>query len=149
MRNRTEFGRSNLSCETIFLLAFLVIALGAPSQAQKSKAPAAGPPKYDLHTEAKFKGTVQELRLPPKGKEKEIAHLLLKNGADTIDVYLCPKSFLDDMDMGFAQGEEIALTGSKVKQDGADLILAREVAKGSNTFVLRDDKGGPVWNWRH
>jgi hypothetical protein len=149
MRNRTEFSRSNLSCQIIFLLAFLVVALSAPTQAQKSQAPAAGPPKYDLHTEAKFKGTIAELKLPPKGKEKEIAHLLLKNGADTIDVYLCPKSFLDDMDMGFAQGDEIALTGSKVKQDGTDLILAREVTKGSNTFVLRDDKGGPVWNWRH
>jgi hypothetical protein len=149
MRNPTEFSRSNLSCQNIFLLAFLVVALSAPTQAQKSQAPAAGLPKYDLHTEAKFKGTIAELKLPPKGKEKEIAHLLLKNGADTIDVYLCPKSFLDDMDMGLAQGDEIALTGSKVKQDGTDLILAREVVKGSNTFLLRDDKGGPVWNWRH
>jgi hypothetical protein len=145
MRARTEFARSNVACGSIILLAFLPVFLVTPSQAQKI----AGPPKYDLHTEAKFKGTIAELKLPPKGKEKDIAHLLLKNGADTFDVYLCPKSFLDDMDMGFTQGEEIALTGSKVKEDGADLILAREVAKGSDTFVLRDAKGGPVWNWRH
>jgi hypothetical protein len=149
MRNRSEFGRSNLSCEIIFLLAFLVVSLTASAQARKSQAPGAGPPKYDLHTEAKFKGTIEELKLPPKGSEKEIAHLLLKNGADTVDVYLCPRSFLDDMGMGFAKGDEIALTGSRVKQDGADLILAREVAKGNDTFVLRDEKGGPVWNWRH
>jgi hypothetical protein len=46
---------------------------------------------------------------------------------DTADVYLCLKSFLDDMGVSFSKGDEIALTGSKVKQGEADLILAREV----------------------
>ena len=52
------------------------------------------------------------------------------------------------MGVSFAKGDEIALTGSKVKQDTADLVLAREVVKGSDTLVLRDDKGNPVWTWR-
>jgi hypothetical protein len=52
------------------------------------------------------------------------------------------------MGVSFAKGDEIALTGSKVKQDAADLVLAREVVKGSDTLVLRDDKGNPVWAWR-
>jgi len=106
------------------------------------------PPKYDVHSESKMKGTVEEVRLPPKGSEKEIAHLLLKTGTDTADVYLCPKAFLDDMGVSFAKGDEIAMTGSKVKNGEADLILAREVVKGTDTLVLRDDKGNPVWSWR-
>jgi len=149
MRNRTEFGGFNFSSEIIFLLVFLVFFLRTPAQAQKSQPSAAGPPKYDLSTEAKFKGTVEELKLPPIGREKEITHLLVKNGTDTVDIYLCPKSFLDDMGMQFSKGDELAFIGSKVKQDGADLILAREVAKGNDTFVLRDEKGGPVWDWPH
>jgi hypothetical protein len=64
-----------------------------------------------------------------------------------IDVYLCPKSFLDDMGMSLTKGDEIALTGSKVKAEGADLILVREVVKGNDTVVLRDGKGDPVWSW--
>jgi hypothetical protein len=52
------------------------------------------------------------------------------------------------MGVGFSKGDEIAVTGSKVKQDGADLVLAREVVKGNDTLVLRDDKGNPVWNWQ-
>jgi hypothetical protein len=71
----------------------------------------------------------------------------VKNGSDTVDVYLCPKSFLDDMGVSFNKGDDIALTGSKVKQNGTDLILAREVVKGDVTLALRDDKGNPVWNW--
>jgi hypothetical protein len=102
-------------------------------------------PKYDSHAETKMKGVVEELRLPPKGSEKEIAHLLVKNDTETIDVYLCPKSFFDDMGMGFSKGDELSLTGSRVKQDGADVILVREVVKGNDTFVLRDAKGSPVW----
>jgi hypothetical protein len=109
----------------------------------------AHPPKYDPATETKMKGVVEELKLPPKGQEKEAAHLLIKNGDDMIDIYLCPKSFMDDMGVTFTKGDEIAFTGSKVKQDGADLMLAREVKKGQDTLVLRDDKGNPVWNWGH
>jgi hypothetical protein len=72
--------------------------------------------------------------------------LLVKIGTDTTDVYLCPQSFLNDMGVSFSKGDEIALTGSKVKQGDADLILAREVVKGTDTLVLRDDKGHPVWS---
>ena len=34
-----------------------------------------------------------------------------------------------------------------IKQGEADLILAREVVKGNDTLVLRDEKGNPVWSW--
>jgi hypothetical protein len=107
------------------------------------------PPKYDLHTETKMKGTVEEVKLPPKGNEKDVVHLMMKNGEDIVDLYFCPKSFMDDMGVSFSKGDELALTGSKVKYGGADLMLAREVVKGSDTLVLRDEKGNPVWNWRH
>lgn len=105
-------------------------------------------PKYDVATETKMKGTIQELKLPEKGA-KEAARLTLKSGDSTVDVYLCPKSFLDDMGSTLAKGDEVSLTGSKVKQGDADLVLAREVIKGSDTLVLRDDKGKPVWDWGH
>jgi hypothetical protein len=53
------------------------------------------------------------------------------------------------MGVTFKKGDEVALTGSKVKQDTSDLVLAREVVKGTDALVLRDEKGVPVWNWRH
>jgi hypothetical protein len=114
-----------------------------------SMAVAQAGPKYDVSTEAKFKGTIEELKVPPKGKEKEIEYLTIKSGADTLDIYLCPKAFIDDMGVSLAKGDEIAFTGSKVKGDDGDVILAREVVKGTDTLVLRDDKGNPVWNWKH
>ncbi len=140
MRDPAEFHR-------ILFRALILVSLCLwPALAQKNQEPS--PPKYDAHTETKMKGTVQEVKLPPKGSEKEVAHLLVKTGADTADVYLCPKSFLDDMGVSFSKGDEIALTGSKVKQGESDLILAREVVKGTDTLVLRDEKGNPIWSWQ-
>ena len=52
------------------------------------------------------------------------------------------------MGVSFNKGDEIFLTGSKVKQGEAELVLAREVVRGNDTVVLRDDKGNPVWSWR-
>ncbi len=147
MAHQTKFASANRSRGiapfVVFLAVFIVVAL----HAQKAAKPT--PPKYDLQTETKIKATIEEVKLPPKGSEKEIAHLMVKSGADTMDVYLCPKSFMDDMGMDFAKGDEISLTGSKVKDGDADLILAREVVKGNDSFVLRDGKGDPAWSWRH
>lgn len=144
MAPRIEFARSHRSHRVAPLFLFLLVLLVAPVGAQKASKTIG--PKYDLQTEAKIKGNIVDVKLPPKGSEKMIVHLMLKSGADTLDIYLCPKSFMDDMGMDFAKGDDISLTGSKVKEADADLILAREVVKGNNTFVMRDAKGAPVWN---
>jgi hypothetical protein len=146
MSCRTQRRRSNRFRETASLFVVLSVVLVAPIGAQKTAKPTS--PKYDLQTETKMKATIEEVKLPPKGSEKEIAHLMVKAGADTLNVYLCPKSFMDDMGMDFGKGDEISLTGSKVKDGDVELILAREVVKGNDSFVLRDAKGDPVWNWR-
>jgi hypothetical protein len=132
----------SLTLRRFWIVAFVfVVAAVLPSVAQSSL------PSYDLATETKMKGTIEELKLPEKGSEKKGAHLTLKSGTDTLDVYLCPKSYLVDMGSTLAKGDDVTLTGSKVKQDGVDMVLAREVVKGNDTLVLRDDKGKPVWDW--
>ena len=134
------------SCRSFALTIFLVCLPSGILLAQK--APSEPPtPKYDLQTEVKIKGVVLELKTAEK--TKDILHMMVKSGEETIDVSLCPKSYLDEMGTTFAKGDEIALTGSKVKVDEANLILAREVNKGNEMLMLRDGKGVPVWNWKH
>jgi len=103
------------------------------------------PPKYDPATEGTIKGVVQEVKLVPPSGGKPVAYLVLKSGADEVQVFLCPKKFLDDMGIEFKAQEQIEVTGSKVKQDGADLTLAREVLKGGETLTLRFKDGKPAW----
>ena len=126
------------------VLQFAVFALLAAS------ALAQAPPKYDRSTETTVKGTVEELKLVPPSGGKPVAYLLEKTGPDkdkdTVQIFLCPKKFLDDIGVAFKADDAIQVTGSKVKQDGADLILAREiVVKSGDTLIFRFPDGKPVW----
>jgi len=146
MRHPAESSLVSRPSVHLWKIIFPAAALLCAAPLFTQKAQDTSPPKYDVHTEMKMKGAVEEMKLPPKGSEKEAVHLLVKTGTETVDVYLCPQSFLDDMGVSFGKGDEIAITGSKAKQGEADLILAREVVKGTDTLVLRDEKGNPVWS---
>ena len=102
-------------------------------------------PKYDPATETKLKGTVEELKFVPPTGAKTVAYLVIKSGADTLQVFLCPKTFLDQMGATFKPQDKVEGTGSKVTQDGADLILAREVDRGDDMLTLRFKDGKPAW----
>ena len=107
------------------------------------------PPKYDATTETTIKVIVTELKLVPPTGGKPIAYLETKSGPDkekdAVHIFLCPKSFLDQMGIAFKADEAIEVKGSKVKQDGADLILARELVKGGDTIIFRFPDGKPAW----
>ena len=96
----------------------------------------------------KTKGIVDEVNLLPLGTRKDFTELIIKAGDDKVHIYVCPKPFQDEMGISFGKGDEIAVTGSKVKQEAFDVILARELVKGTDTLLFRDDKGNPVWDWR-
>jgi len=126
---------------------FLILCL-SPGLSQKAQPDDGSLPKYDLHTETKTKGVVDEVNLLPLGTRKDFTELIIKSGDDKLHIYVCPKPFQEEMGISFSKGEEIAVTGSKVKQETLDVILARELVKGSDTLLFRDDKGKPVWDWR-
>jgi hypothetical protein len=122
--------------KTLLALAVVLVAISAFAQA---------PPKYDPATETKLKGTVEELKFVPPSGGKPVAYLVIKSGADTVQVFLCPKTFLDQMGATFKPQDKVEVTGSKVKQDGEDLILAREVDRGDDMLTLRFKDGKPAW----
>ena len=122
--------------KSVLTIAIVILATCACAQSS---------PKYDKATETKVKGTVEELKFVPPTGSKPMVYLVLKSAQGSVDVFLCPKSFLEEMGVVFKASDEIQVTGSKVKQDSADLILAREVVKGDDTLTLRFGDGKPVW----
>jgi len=127
---------------------WLLLLSGTLATAQKTTPNEGGFPKYDVHSEIKSKGVVDEVKLLPWGSRKDVTQLTVKSGEDKVFVYVCPKPFQEEMGITFSKGDEISITGSKVKLDGSDVILARELVKGTDTLMFRDDKGNPVWDWR-
>ena len=128
-------------------LLFVLLYVG-PGVSQKAPGDDGGLPKYDLHTETKIKGVVDAVNLLSVGTRKDFTELVIKTGDDSSHIYLCPKPFQEEMGISFTKGDQIAVTGSKVKQDTTDVILARELVKGTDTLMFRDDKGKPVWDAR-
>lgn len=129
--------------------ALFLLLCTVPGMAQKAQDSGGGNlPPYDAHTEMKTKGVVDEINVLPLGPKKDFIELIIKSGSDKIHIYVCPKTFQDEMGVTFSKGDEIAVTGSKVKLEAGDVILARELVRGTDTLMLRDDKGAPVWNVR-
>jgi hypothetical protein len=116
-----------------------ILSLAVPAFSQAA-------PKYDPATETTFKGVVEELKIVPPTGGKPIAYLVLKDSTDA-EIFLCPKKFLDDVGVVFKADDPIEITGSKIKQNGSDLTLAREVVKvnGGETLTLRFKDGRPAW----
>ncbi len=130
------------------LEACLLLMCASLTPAQKAAPNEGTGPKYDVHSEIKTKGVVDEVKMLPFGSRKDVTQLTIKSGDDKVFVYVCPKAFQEEMGIIFNKGDEITVTGSKVKLEGSDVILARELIRGTDTLMFRDDKGGPVWNWR-
>ncbi|HUK26358.1 MAG TPA: hypothetical protein VLV49_17390 [Terriglobales bacterium] len=104
-------------------------------------------PKYDPAAEATFKGTVVEVRdrqCPMSGGLG--SHVILKmTDGTTIEVHLATTQWVKQYDLTLNKGDDIEVKGVKVKFEGVDTIFAREVKRGNDTFVFRDEKGNPVW----
>jgi hypothetical protein len=105
-------------------------------------------PNYDSKTETKAKGVIEEIKTFSLGKRTDYTEAIVKSGDEKIEIYISPKPFQDEMGINFVKGDEISVTGSKVKQEDASVILAREIVKGTDTLMFRDDKGKPVWDER-
>jgi len=105
-------------------------------------------PKYDLQTEAKTDGVVDEVNQLSVGTRKDFTELIIKSGDNKLHIYVSPKPFQEEIGITFAKGDHVSVTGSKVKQDTSEVILARELVKGTDTLMFRDNKGNPVWDPR-
>jgi hypothetical protein len=103
-------------------------------------------PVYDAKTEVGFIGNVSGVRETSKGELKGV-YLTVKTKNEEFDVYLGPSMFVDIFGVNFKKGAEVTFTGSKVKFEDQDLILAREVHIDNTVLILRDAKGIPQWLW--
>jgi len=131
--------------ETLFKLLLLLLVLAVPvALAQKA---GLDTPKYDLAREVKLKGSVEEVKEIPGPKGEVGVELVFKTGSEVVEVRLCPGRILKEFEITFAKGDQLEITGARVKVDEKDLVLAREIVRGSETIVLRDKEGAPVWTW--
>ncbi len=132
----------------ILILAAVALVLTiAPAAAGQKSETGVAVPKYDRAAEATFKATVEEVRdrqCPVSGGMG--SHLILRLSASkTIEVHLANTKFVRTYDLVFDKGDVVEVVGMKVQFEGVETIFAREVTRGSETFVFRDKDGTPIW----
>ena len=103
-------------------------------------------PKYNLATEVKVEGVVQEVQqfwCPINGDEG--THLVLKTDIGVLEVHVAPLRFLQGNGVSFSKGDQIAAVGSTVIYQGHDAMIARKITRGDETFAFRQPNGRPLW----
>jgi hypothetical protein len=131
-----------------FCVAPLLMALAVPFDRKDTAA--ADEPRYDTATNIDVMMVVSDVKEVADGNPLAGAHLMMrpdsaKANAETTDVYLAPDEYLKDFGCHFAKGDRLQVKGSKVKFNGATVVLAREVRIDSTTVYLRDEHGVPYW----
>jgi hypothetical protein len=126
----------------ILMLATSVgFAQAGPGQGQRGR-------RYDPSTETTMKGTVAAVTQQAGRNGWNGTHLTLKTDDTAIQVHVGPSAYLEQQHFTFANGDQIEVTGSKVKMGGQDVLIAREIKKDGKVLKLRDAQGIPLWAGR-
>jgi hypothetical protein len=132
---------------TRFVVLVMALGLVAPlAFAQRRMGGGRGWPKYDPSTEVTLKGTVEKVTQNASPRGWPGTHLTLKTGTETLDVHVGPSAFLTEKKFEIAAGDQVEVIGSKIKFEGVDALLAREIKKGDKSLTLRNAQGIPQWS---
>jgi DNA/RNA endonuclease YhcR with UshA esterase domain len=104
-------------------------------------------PKYDLATEVTLKGTITDIseRNCPVSGGLGFHFILKMQDTKSIEVHVATSKFVKTNEMGLNKGDQVEVVGSKVKFEGTETILARQITHGDEIFVFRFKDGKPAW----
>ncbi len=101
------------------------------------------PITYNPGQEATITGTVQDVQeyFCPVTNDRG-THLVLKTEQGDMIIHVAVGRFLRRHNIAFAAGDKVEVVGSRIKPDA---IIARQITRGNDVFILRDSTGKPVW----
>jgi hypothetical protein len=115
--------------------------------AQKEYGRGSGERRYDPATEMKLIGRVEVVKQQTGRGAQTGTHLILKSTQGIImEVHVGPSVFIQKQGFSFINGDQIEVTGSRVKVEGGDVLLARQIVKEGKVLSLRDERGIPEWS---
>ena len=120
--------------------AVLMVVLGVNFQ---MPLPASGAELYNPATETLITGVVTETRdfVCPVSEREIGRHLLVQTANGVVQVHLAPARVLRGQKITFAKDDNITVVGSRVPRLGKNDLIAREITRGNETIVFRDQQG--------
>ncbi len=73
-------------------------------------------------------------------------HVMLKTDRGTILVHVAISRFLREHKFAIRPGERWQVTGAKIRYQGKEGMIAREIIRGDEVFTMRDAAGKPLWS---
>ena len=130
----------------VFCVPFAVaqIVTGAQMHAQ-GRVMSGHMARYNSATEMTLKGTVEAVTTRTHMQGMSSTWLTVKTEKETMEVRVGPTWFVAQNKMIFAKGDQVEVTGSRVKLQTREWLIAREVKKDGQTLTLRDKEGFPAW----
>jgi hypothetical protein len=102
------------------------------------------PVHYNIAAEVTVSGSVEDFKQGPA----QGTHVILSTRDGSLELALGPAWYQTDKKYTLAKGDQIEVTGAKSKVDDREVVLVREIKKGSETMTFRDAKGLPLWAGR-
>jgi hypothetical protein len=104
---------------------------------------AQGAALYNAANEVVVKGLVQEVQEfdCPVSEGELGTHLMLKTADGVVQVHLAPVRIMAGQKLSFPPGDQIEVVGSKLRLNGKNGVIAREITRGNETFIFRDSEG--------
>jgi len=102
-----------------------------------------GPVKYNAATETKITGSIEEVEdfACPVNDGEIGSHIRVRTSSGIVQVHLAPARIMRAHDIKFAQGERVEVVGSKVHYKGSEDVIAREITRGTDFYVFRNQGG--------
>jgi hypothetical protein len=134
---------SSLLLATIFAVAIIAVLLMVLGVNFHPPLPAHVAVLYNPASEVLVKGIVAEVRdfACPVSDGEMGSHLMLNTAEGVVALHLAPGRVLRSQKIAFAPGDPIIVVGSKVRIQGSNDIIAREITRGNELFVMRDHDG--------
>src|SRR5438552_8166632 len=113
-------------------------------------APQEKEPTYQLGTETTVTGTVTKLftKTGQRGTPRQRATLKQADGS-TIDIHIGPASYIASRKMILKIGDQLTVTGSRVVEQRAPLVVVRRILRGQQTLDMRKADGKRLWPDRY
>jgi hypothetical protein len=123
------------------IIAIVVFIAAVIGNGPKQRAP-----KYDVATETRVTGVIQEVQqfwCPVNGDEG--THLILKTDGGPLEIHVAPRRYLRGNGWSYTKGDQIDVVGSMVIYEGHDAMIARKITRDSETIAFREPNGKPRW----
>lgn len=103
---------------------------------------------YNTNSVFTFKGKVtgMEIAPPMKGMGNVVTILVKSTKGQTWHVDVGPEWYVNNQVTKIKVGDAVQVTGSRVRINGADVVLASQIVKNKNVLALRRPMGRPFWD---